>query len=57
MPIRIVLFAALVVTGCGTTDPTPAAPDPAPAKKVKLPPEVEFDPATAAKLHAKKPRP
>ena len=51
MPIRIVLFAALVGAGCGKVDPTAADPPPAPpGKAAKLPPEVEFDPATASKL-------
>lgn len=54
---RLVLLAALGLTlGCGTSDPT--TPDPAPpaGKSEKLPPEVEFDPATAAKMKpARKP--
>lgn len=51
MPTRIVLLAALVLAGCGKPEPTPADPPPAPAgKAAKLPPEVEFDPATASKL-------
>lgn len=56
---RITLFAALVLalTGCGKSDPTPADPDPPAGKAAKLPPEVEFDPATAAKQHKKAPRP
>ncbi|MBX9579125.1 MAG: hypothetical protein K2X87_02355 [Gemmataceae bacterium] len=50
MPIRLVLLAALALAGCGRSDPT--VPDPAPpaGKAAKLPPEVEFDPATAAKI-------
>ncbi|MBX9626205.1 MAG: hypothetical protein K2X82_20570 [Gemmataceae bacterium] len=55
MLTRITLLAALVLlTGCGRSDPTPADPDPPAGKAAKLPPEVEFDPATAAKQHSKK---
>lgn len=59
MPTRIVLLAALVLalTGCGKSDPTPADPEPPAGKAARLPPEVEFDPATAAKQHKKTPRP
>jgi hypothetical protein len=53
---RLVLLAALFVgvTGCGSPAPVPAVPTPA----AKLPPEVEYDPATAAAKYnaGKKPR-
>jgi hypothetical protein len=43
-----VLAACLILTGCGETTPTATQPQSHGAKAAPLPPEVEFDPATAA---------
>lgn len=52
----LILCAVLPLAGCGDAPPT-TAPGPAP-KAETLPPEVEFDPATAAdKYKGKKTKP
>ena len=54
-----VLAACLMLTGCGETTPTATLPQSNGAKAAPLPPEVEFDPATATekyKAAQKKPR-
>ncbi len=55
----IVIVSVLLLAGCGETTPTPqATTSPAPTqsgvKNSKLPPEVEFDPATATQKYQKK---
>jgi hypothetical protein len=59
MILRLLVLAACVAL-CGCADDPHAASEPPPgAKAAKLPPEVEFDPATAAeqyKAAQKKPR-
>ena len=53
MTLRLLLLGAvLFVAGCGGSAPT-TAPAPAPKAEGKLPPEVEFDPATASEMHKK----
>lgn len=56
-PRVLILGAVLLVAGCGGDGTPTTAPAPAPRAE-KLPPEVEFDPATAAdKYKGKKPQP
>jgi hypothetical protein len=50
LPRLLILSAVLLVAGCGGSATTTA---PAPKADGKLPPEVEFDPATAADMHKK----
>jgi hypothetical protein len=55
----LVMLAAVLLAGCGEagpkTQPTPAPP--ADVKKSPLPPEVEFDPATATEKYQKNKKP
>ena len=53
LPRLLILSAVLLVAGCGESAPT-TAPAPAPKADSKLPPEVEFDPATATEMYKKK---
>jgi ABC-type glycerol-3-phosphate transport system substrate-binding protein len=53
----LLLCAVLALAGCGGDAPT-TAPSPTQKAPKKLPPEVEFDPATAAdKYKGKKTKP
>jgi hypothetical protein len=56
----LALFAVVLLAGCGQSGSTqPATPDPARsgAKPSALPPEVEFDPATATEKYQKNKKP
>jgi hypothetical protein len=52
LPRLLILVVLLLPAGCGESAPT-TAPAQAPKADTKLPPEVEFDPATATQKYQK----
>jgi hypothetical protein len=53
----LILGIVLFVAGCGGQSTPTTAPATAPKAEGKLPPEVEFDPATATEMHKKNQKP
>ena len=56
-PRLIILGVVLLLAGCGQSRPTQLAPVAPGAKQSTLPPEVEFDPATAVEKYQKNKKP